>query len=103
MREKTSSREPSGPDPDHLAIAALVYISGDTELMSRFLSMTGLDPSDLRAAAADPRFLLAVLDFLMSDDITLVGFAAAEGINPEAVTRAHHRLRRSVDPAADMY
>ena len=99
MRENSRSRENLGPDPEQMAIAALLYISGDAELMSRFLEMTGLDPSRLRAAAADPRFLLAILDFLMSDDITLIGFAAAEGLKPETVTHAHHLLRRAIDPA----
>ena len=33
-------------------VLAPLYISGDAELMSRFLEMTGLDPSRLRAAAA---------------------------------------------------
>ena len=59
-------------DPEGLAIAALLFIAAETETLSRFLELTGLDPGDVRAAAADQRFLLAVLDFLMADEPLLL-------------------------------
>ena len=37
------------PDPEALAISALLFIAAETETLSRFLALTGLDPGDVRA------------------------------------------------------
>ena len=77
---------------DMLAIEALGFIAADDQLMSRFLSLTGLDVADLRAAAAEPGFLVAVLDFLAGHEPDLVAFVETAGVTPEAVVRARHAL-----------
>ena len=91
------------PDPEGLAIAALLFVAAETETLSRFLEVTGLDPGDVRAAASDKRFLLAVLDFLMADEPLLLTFAAAETLAPETVVAAHRKLRKAIDPAHEAY
>ena len=78
--------------PDMLAIEALGFIAADDQLMSRFMSLTGLDVADLRAAAAEPGFLVAVLDFLAGHEADLVAFAESAGVTPGAVVRARHAL-----------
>lgn len=91
------------PDPEGLAISALLFIAAETETLSRFLELTGLDPGDVRAAASDKRFLLAVLDFLMADEPLLLAFAASEALPPETVVAAHRKLHKAVDPAHETY
>ncbi len=86
---KTIFRKDNG---EEIAVAALGFIAGDTEKLSRFLSLSGLGPHNLRAAAADPGFLAAVLDHIMSDERLLVEFAAAERISPESVVAARRAL-----------
>jgi len=91
------------PDPEGLAISALLFIAAETETLSRFLELTGLDPGDVRAAASDKRFLLAVLDFLMADEPLLLAFAVSEALTPETVVAAHRKLHKAVDPAHETY
>jgi hypothetical protein len=75
-----------------LAVGALAFIAADSDRLSRFLSLTGLGPDNLRTAAADPAFLGSVLDYLVTDEGLLVEFAADAGLKPEAVARAHAAL-----------
>ncbi|MGH6881600.1 MAG: DUF3572 family protein, partial [Hypericibacter sp.] len=42
------------PDPETLALMALAYIAGDSNLLERFLSLSGLDLEGLKARAQDP-------------------------------------------------
>jgi hypothetical protein len=84
----TSQKEGEG-----LAVSALGFLAQEPDRLSRFLDICGLGPHNLRAAAADPRFLAAVLDYLLSDEPLLIGFAQAEGVAPERVAAA----RRAMD------
>ncbi len=74
-----------------LAIAALSFIADDPERLGRFLSLTGIDPQMIRAAAQEPGFLLGVIDHLAADESLLLGFAQEHEINPDEV-----RVARSV-------
>ena len=47
-------------EAERIAIAALGHVAADETLMTRFLSVTGIDPGEIRAAAADPAFLAGV-------------------------------------------
>ena len=75
-----------------LALRALAYLAGDDEKIDRFLSLTGVDPGDLRSLAVEPAFLCAVLDHLAQDERLLLDFAAAEKIRPGAVSAARRAL-----------
>lgn len=75
-----------------LAIEALGFLAGDPERLSRFLALSGLGPGNLRRAAAEPGFFLAVLDHLAADERLLVAFAAAQGIDPAAIVAAREAL-----------
>ena len=75
-----------------IAIKALGFLSGDAELMGRFLALSGLDPSDLRAVVSEPSFLAAILDFLLSDDSLLLAFASNNGLAPEDIVTAKAHL-----------
>jgi len=79
---------------ERLAISALGYLAADPDHLERFLSLSGLDPSSLRDAAASPDFLAGVLDFMLEDENLLLAFAADQNIRPETIVRARSRLAR---------
>ena len=81
-------------EAEALAIGALSFIAGDDELMTRFVSLTGLDVSDLRKAASEPGFLVGVLDFLAGHDPDLIAFADAADVAPESIVKARHTLAK---------
>jgi len=57
-----------------LALTALGWLAGNEDLLPVFMGASGLSEDDLRARAADPEFLGAVLDFLMMDDAWVMQF-----------------------------
>ncbi len=75
-----------------LAVEALVFLGADAARLERFLAVTGLGPHNLRRAAADPGFLVSVLDYLLADERLLTAFAAEAGRRPEDVVRAGEAL-----------
>ena len=77
---------------ESMAVAALSFLAADRERLEKFLSVTGLGPGNLRAAAADPGFYGSILGYLAADERLLVMFAAEEGIPPEQIARALARL-----------
>lgn len=62
-----------------LALKALGWIAADPDRLGAFLGATGTSAADLRLRAGAPEFLLSVLDFLLMDDASVIGFCAAEG------------------------
>jgi len=75
-----------------VAVQALSFIAGDPERLGRFLSETGIGPATLRTAAADPQFLISVLDFVLRDDATVKAFAAASELHPTNIAAARQAL-----------
>jgi Protein of unknown function (DUF3572) len=75
-----------------VAVQALSFIAGDPERLGAFLAETGIGPETLRTAAADPRFLASVLDFVMRDDATVEAFASASQLHPTNVAAAQQVL-----------
>src|SRR5438445_4117756 len=75
-----------------VAIQALSFVAGDPERLGLFLAETGIGPETLRTAAANPKFLAHVLDFVMRDDATAKAFAAASQLDPSNICSAHQAL-----------
>jgi hypothetical protein len=75
-----------------VAIQALSFIAGDPERLGLFLAETGIGPETLRTAAADPRFLSSVLDFVMRDDATVKAFADVSELHPTNIAAAQQAL-----------
>lgn len=75
-----------------IAVQALAFIAGDPARLGRFLAETGIGPATIRAAAADPRFLAGVLDFLLGDDSMVLAFAGHAEIEPTHVQTARDIL-----------
>lgn len=79
-------------DAESLAIQALSFIAADPDRLARFLALSGIDAGAIRAAAAEPGFLLGVLDHIAGDESLLVAFAGECGLAPADIDRAHRLL-----------
>ncbi|MFD1701534.1 DUF3572 domain-containing protein [Methylopila henanensis] len=75
-----------------VAARALGFLAADPDRLGRFFALSGLDPSNVRAAAADPGFLPSVLDHVLADERLLLDFAEAEALAPETVSEARRLL-----------
>ncbi len=82
---------------ENLAIQALSFLAQDPERLGRFLSLAGIGPDMIRAAAADPSFLAGVLDHVAGDEELLLAVAEHAGVKPDAVMRAHAALSGRVE------
>lgn len=82
------SRQINHQAAESLAIEALAFLAADEERLSRFLALSGIDPANIRQAAADPGFLAAVLDYLAGDERLLLMFAEQVGRDPGDVNKA---------------
>ncbi|MBK9079438.1 MAG: DUF3572 domain-containing protein [Hyphomicrobium sp.] len=79
-------------DAKTLALQGLSFLASDAERLSRFLTLTGIDPSALRGWDADPGLQGAVLEHLLADESLLLVFAAEIGVPPEQIAPAYQRL-----------
>lgn len=86
LRERTTA------DPETLAISVLGFLAEDAERLNRFLALTGIEPSGIRAAAQEEGFLASVLDYLLADEPLLLAFTANARMRPEAVASARAQL-----------
>lgn len=77
---------------EELAISALSYLAGNPDALGRFLSLSGIGPADLRAAARESGFLTGVLEFFLADESLLLSFVEEARIRPTMVAAAHHAL-----------
>ncbi len=75
-----------------IGIAGLSYLAADPERIGRFLAVTGLGPENVRAAARDPSFLPALLDYLLANETELVAFASEMNLDPGRVQAARDVL-----------
>ncbi|MBL8562483.1 MAG: DUF3572 domain-containing protein [Gemmobacter sp.] len=75
-----------------IGLQSLTWLVQDSELLGRFLAATGTDPAQMAELAQDAGFLGAVLDFLLTEDSLVLGFAEASGLAPEAVLQARASL-----------
>ncbi len=75
-----------------VAVQALGFLVEDSSRLERFLALSGLNPSEIRAAATEPGFLAGVLDHIVSDDRLLIAFAEQSGLAPAEIEKAHSAL-----------
>ena len=79
-------------DPLEVGLAALAWTLGDAERGQRLLALTGLEPNDLRARAAEPAMLAATLGFLEAHEPDLVACADALELAPADLAAARAEL-----------
>ena len=87
LRERTID-----DDPFAVALQALAWLLGDGTRAERFLSLTGIAPTQLRERASDPEMLDAVLGFLEAYQPDLIACAEATGVLPERLVASRARL-----------
>src|SRR5215469_13275004 len=75
-----------------LAVQALNFLATEPARLSRFLALSGLDPTSIREAAGEPGFLAGVLAHLGEDERLLTEFATDAGVTPAEVDRARRLL-----------
>lgn len=80
---------PSHDSARAIAESALLFILADQELTETLMGVTGATAAGLRQMVGSEGLALACLDIVMQSDDRVLAFAHAEGLAPEAVTRAH--------------
>ena len=75
-----------------LALAALAATLGCDRRAQRFIDLTGIGTDELRARAADPTLLSALLGFLEAHEPDLLAVANHLGCKPEELVQARARL-----------
>ena len=75
-----------------LALAALAATLGCERRAQRFIDMTGIGTGELRARAAEPALLDALLRFLEAHEPDLLDVAEAIGAKPEDIVEARRQL-----------
>jgi hypothetical protein len=75
-----------------VAIRALSFLAQEPARLGRFLAESGLGPETIRAAADEPSFLLAVVDFILNDEQLIDDFCAAQDLKPRQLIAAREAL-----------
>lgn len=83
---------PARESAETLALKAMAFIAADERRLSAFMALTGTGLNDLRDRADNPEVLAAVLDYLLSDEPTLLEFCEQEGLEPMAPGRARNTM-----------
>ena len=82
MALRETNPPPSPDDDTVLALSALAWTLGEPARAARLLALTGLEPADLRARAAEPAVLAATIGFLAAYEPDLLACAAALEVEP---------------------
>ena len=77
-----------------LALRALAATLGNQRLADRFLSVSGIEPLDLRQRAGDPALLAALLRFLEAHEPDLVAIAEQLGAKPQDLVAARREIEQ---------
>jgi Protein of unknown function (DUF3572) len=78
--------------PEIIGLKALAFLAGDSEALERFVALSGADAASIRARAAEPEFLTAVLDYLLANETLLLAFCETESLEPRDIHVAAARL-----------
>ncbi len=81
-------------DPTAIALRALAATLGEQRLATRFLSLSGIEPPELRQRASDPDVLVALLRFLEAHEPDLLAIAEELGVKPVALVAARRELEQ---------
>ena len=84
---------------EDIAVQALVFLTAEPVRLSRFLTLSGLEPSEVGKQAGTPQFLAAVLEHFLADESLLLSFAANAAVAPHLVMPALALLQEAADGA----
>lgn len=79
-------------DPFALALSALAATLSDERRAQRFLDLTGIETGELRARAADPTLLVALIAFLEAHEPDLLSVSEAIGVKAEQLVAARRQI-----------
>ena len=74
------------------ALQALGFLAADEDRLARFLAASGIDAAALREQAGSRDLAVAILDFMLSDEVLLLEFCDHESIDPRNMLRMRHIL-----------
>jgi len=77
---------------EELVILAVAFLSSEGMRLSRFLSLTGLEPAEVPQRLSQKEFQLAILDHLAGDEALLLSFAATQNIPPQTIINRRRSL-----------
>lgn len=75
-----------------LSLEGLGWLAGDEDALTRFLSLSGADIASLREAAGSRDMMLAVIEFLLSQEDLMLRFCETAEVEPMALHQARHAL-----------
>lgn len=75
-----------------IALQALGWLVGSSELRDVFFGSSGLTETDLRTRASEPELLAAVLDFLLMDDDWVMQFCDEIGLAYDKIVQVRAAL-----------
>lgn len=70
-----------------LIVSAIVFLSERLDEFSTLLSVTGIEPSELRDRVDDEAFQAGLLDYLVSNEPLLLAFCEETGNDPQKVAQ----------------
>jgi hypothetical protein len=92
MPDRSKVTTPSPAQAEALVVTILTWLSGQPDLMNRFLSLSGIDIGDLRHVAAETGFAGGLTGFLMNHEPTLLAFCADNDVAVEFVQACHRHF-----------
>lgn len=92
MRLKPEKNAGTAPDAQEIAVAILTWLGEEPDMLTRFLSLSGVEASSLRQFSASPGFAAALMEFVMGHEPSLMAFSARSGIAPDVVATAWQKL-----------
>ncbi len=75
-------------EAETVGAAAFSFLAGESEYLSRFASISGIDLADVAEIAGTREFLGGVLEYLMSDESLLLSFCQNNDFRPETIHSA---------------
>lgn len=84
-------------EAETVAIRALGFLADDPPRLTRFLSLTGMEPATLMTEADTAPVQTAVLDYLLADESLLMVFSGHANLAPDVVPAARALLARDAD------
>ena len=75
-----------------IALQALAWLAAQDDLLPVFLGASGVSGEAIKARAAEPEFLISVLDFLAMDDAWVTAVCDAIGQPYDALLQARQAL-----------
>jgi len=87
MRSKMTST-----NAETLALKALGFLANSPGALERFAQVSGIGTGEMRDRAAEPEFLGAILDFLLSEEDLLTQFCESESVEPREIHLARYAL-----------